>query len=126
MSVVLLSLLLGCTKAPDDTDVDGGVAGDNGVVRFDVAFDPAPPTAGTVVASVALTAITTDAPIEGATVTVEPYMPSMGHGSGEVIVTEEGGGLYLAQWSFSMPGVWEVRIAVDEPADETTVTVDVE
>lgn len=105
---------------------EGAIDGELGAVRFEIAFDPEPPTAGLVVASVVLTDLATDDPIEGAAVTVEPYMPSMGHGSGEVIVSEEGDGLYLAQWSFSMPGAWEVEVTVDEPEDHVTVAVDVE
>lgn len=123
MCFALLCLLLGCTPT---ADFDGIVDGDNGLVEFDITFDPTPPTAGPVVASIVLTDLATDAPITDAVVTVEPYMPAMGHGSGEVIVTEEGDGLYAAQWSFSMPGAWEVTVGVDDPDDQATVAVDVE
>lgn len=50
--------------------------------------------------------------VEGATVTVDPQMPSHGHGSSETpVITELGDGTYQADnVTFQMPGPWEVTI----------------
>ena len=51
-------------------------------------------------------------PVEKATVTVDPQMPSMGHGSSETAKVEElGQGKYKASpVTFQMGGEWEVTV----------------
>lgn len=53
-------------------------------------------------------------PVEGATFTLDPQMPSMGHGSpGSVNPTPTGvPGVYEGQLSFSMTGPWETTVTV--------------
>jgi hypothetical protein len=51
--------------------------------------------------------------VEGATLEIDPQMPSMGHGSpGSVQPTKTSLGRYAAQVSFSMPGTWETTLTV--------------
>ncbi len=56
--------------------------------------------------------------VEGATLTVVPFMPAHQHGTSKpVVVTPMGGGRYdLAPVNLWMPGLWEVRIAVTSGA----------
>lgn len=58
-------------------------------------------------------------PITGATIGVEPWMPSMNHGSTATpIVSEDGDGMYtITNIVFTMHGPWELRI--DVSADGT-------
>ena len=54
-------------------------------------------------------------PVEGATVSVVPYMPAHGHGAAtDPVVTPSGApGEYLADpVNLSMPGVWEITVTV--------------
>jgi hypothetical protein len=51
--------------------------------------------------------------VADATLTLDPQMPSMGHGSpGTVQPTKTTLGRYDAQVSFSMPGTWETKLTV--------------
>lgn len=64
--------------------------------------------------------------VEGATVTVDPQMPSMGHGSSEKAKVEEvGGGKYKATpVTFTMAGPWTVTINVEANGDTGSKTFD--
>ncbi|HEX6275301.1 MAG TPA: FixH family protein [Polyangiaceae bacterium] len=60
-----------------------------------------------------------EAPVDGLALSMVPFMPAMGHGSSTVPeITALGGGKYEADdVVLSMPGVWELRIAItgEEP-----------
>jgi len=64
--------------------------------------------------------------IEGATVTVTPWMPEMGHGSfSPNEVTEKGGGLYsVSNLVMVMGGHWELRIDIKKGDMEDRVVFD--
>ncbi len=65
-----------------------------------------------------------DRDVIGATVTITPWMPEMGHGvSDEPVIEEKGGGLYTARNIFIiMGGLWELRITVSlDGTKDTTV-----
>lgn len=64
--------------------------------------------------------------VEGATVTVDPQMPSMGHGSSETPKVEEvGGGKYKATpVTFTMSGEWTVTIKVEANGETGSKTFD--
>jgi cytochrome c peroxidase len=55
-----------------------------------------------------------DKDVTGAEVSVEPWMPMHGHGSGSIpTVNERGGGAYSSDnVAFIMPGEWELRVTV--------------
>jgi hypothetical protein len=57
---------------------------------------------------------TTFAPVADATLAVEPYMPSMGHGASgsEAPVAGAVPGIYAGSVAFSMPGDWEATFTV--------------
>ncbi len=62
--------------------------------------------------------------VEGATLTVTPWMPAHGHGiDDEVVVVELGEGHYEATFQFSMPGEWELQIDIDGDAGVGEVVV---
>jgi hypothetical protein len=74
---------------------------------------PAPPAKQ----SNALTFAVTDAagnPVEGATLSVTPFMPDHGHGSSvKPTVTAKGGGVYdVANVYLPMPGLWRLTVTV--------------
>jgi hypothetical protein len=63
-----------------------------------------------------------DRDVVGATLTVTPWMPDMGHGVSEKpVIEEKGGGLYKANnVVISMSGRWELRITVAQNATKDT------
>ncbi len=66
------------------------------------------------------------ADIEGATVTITPWMPEMGHGAfSSPEVTEKGGGLYsVGNIIMVMGGHWELRVAIKKDDLEDRVVFD--
>jgi hypothetical protein len=56
-------------------------------------------------------------PVDGATVSVTPFMPDHGHGSSvKPTVTAKGGGLYdVANVYLPMPGLWRLTVTVQQP-----------
>jgi hypothetical protein len=64
--------------------------------------------------------------LEGALITIMPWMPDMGHGvKTKPVVTEEGKGLYNADnIEFSMSGLWILKIIVkkDDIEDKAVFT----
>lgn len=121
--MTLLSLLLACAPdgGPGSTALSG-LATDDGLYVVSVAPDPDPPVAGDAALDLDVTA--DDEPAEGLLLTVEPWMPSMGHGVHDAPVVEEiGDGAYRAEWVYTMPGEWEVRLDLKGPAGDDTLTL---
>lgn len=81
-----------------------------------MAATPAPPAKQ----SNALTFVVSDAagkPLDGATLSVTPFMPDHGHGSSvKPTVTPMGGGMYdVANVYLPMPGLWRLTVTVQMP-----------
>ena len=60
----------------------------------------------------------TDKPIDGATLTIKPYMPDHGHGSAIVPLSTPTGseGKYaITRLNLFMPGLWQITITADVP-----------
>jgi len=118
--VAALSFALGLASAcADDPEPD-----DHGTLTVAATVDPDPPTAG----QTTLTITVTDAagaPVTGATVVVDPQMPSHGHGSTETpVVSEVGDGVYTAfPVTFQMPGPWEVTITATRGDDHGSLVL---
>jgi hypothetical protein len=57
-------------------------------------------------------------PVDGATMTITPFMPDHGHGSAVTpVVTASGGGKYaISKLYFAMAGLWRVTVSVQTPA----------
>lgn len=66
-----------------------------------------------------------DKDVSGASITVTPWMPSMGHGVMEKpIVNEKGGGLYnVKNVIFSMTGDWELRLEIASGSTTDSVKI---
>lgn len=99
----------------------------DGLYELGFTPEPDPPTSGQALLRVAV-AEAGGGPVEGAQLTVIPWMPEHGHGvSQEPVVTELGGGEYEAGWSYVMPGYWELAVQVHGPAgtDEVLIAYEV-
>lgn len=100
--VLILAAACGGSSDNDDDDAQG--------LQITAEFE-APPQAGR---NVLLVEIRDEVgqPVASASVTVDPQMPSHGHGSTEdPVVTEIANGLYRAEpVTFQMPGPWVVGI----------------
>jgi hypothetical protein len=81
-----------------------------------VEATPAPPAkqSNTLMLQVVDTA---GAPVEGATLSVTPFMPDHGHGSSvKPTVTPKGGGTYeVTNVYLPMPGLWRLTVTVQMP-----------
>ena len=122
----MLLVALAC-EAPTDTAPDGPLVSDEGIYELVLTHTPDPPVAGDTTLLVELSAA--DAAVEGATLSVEPWMPAHDHGISEVPeVTDDGGGLYTATFAYSMAGTWELYfdISADPGVDTAVATVEVE
>jgi YtkA-like len=54
------------------------------------------------------------APLEGAAISVSPWMPAHGHGSRDVVAEEADAGTYeTKRLVFNMAGRWQIRVGVD-------------
>ncbi|MCB0221973.1 MAG: FixH family protein, partial [Chrysiogenetes bacterium] len=97
---------------------------ENGYYMAELATDPLQPVVkGPQSASLYLMDSAQE-PITGATIDVEPWMPSMSHGSTETpVVSEDGDGMYtITNIVFTMHGPWELRIDVSaDGADDRIV-----
>lgn len=75
---------------------------------------PAPPAKGTNTMTIEIVD-GAGKPLDGATVTVKPFMPDHGHGSAVVpVVTPLGGGTYeVAKIYLAMAGLWKITFSVE-------------
>ena len=117
---------VGCSTDPRGLSPLAGasVASLDGTVRVTVeSVDPAVPARGNNFWVVQV-ADGAGAPLEGATISIQPFMPDHGHGSPSPASAEPlGGGRYqLSPLNFSMPGLWELRLGIT-PAGGARVAV---
>lgn len=136
---LLLSLAGGCSSSSDDTGSSGGSSGalqstacsqdtrkdvytaglskkNDALTVMIVESTPSPPKKGTNTMLLQI-ADAAGKPVEGATVSVTPYMPDHAHGSAVVpAVTPMGEGKYaVAKLYYPMPGLWKVTVTVQTP-----------
>jgi len=119
VSLCVWVLLAGCTDPGQSGD--GGVdfpatalltlASDTGALNVEVRSSPQPPIRGVNQIQLTVTSADGGAPVDGLTVSVDPWMPVMGHGSStNPTVTAEGNGVYdVSDVYMAMPGTWELR-----------------
>jgi hypothetical protein len=121
---------LGCGSDPEP-DSHGGtkLMSDNGTFALSLSPKPNPPVAGDNELDIVLSDAHGDH-VQGAEISIETWMPSMGHGSGVVPdVSEVGGGVYHAtHLTYSMPGAWQLRFAITAggATDHATAAFDVQ
>lgn len=122
-----IALMIGCAPETQDTGTAAleGLTSDAGLYVLDLAPDPDPFVAGLPVAlGIALYAASDESGVEGADITVTPWMPDMGHGIADApVLTELGGGRYEATFTFNMSGAWELQLALDAHLGADTLTV---
>jgi hypothetical protein len=92
---------------------------------FQVAMYPA--TTGLVQGLNTIEIVVTDAqavPADGLAITLQPWMPSMGHGASTTpTITPKGSGQYVAtNVALIMPGSWQLRTTV-APSEQAVVAV---
>jgi hypothetical protein len=133
--VLLLALAAGCSGAPDG-GADGfpetpyaTVMTDAGTLRVEIRTAPTqPPARGLLEVEYAITDAQ-GAPRDGLSLTVDPWMPEMGHGASvEPTVEPLGGGLYrVSRLGLYMPGRWQLRTGIAGAAsDHVVIDLDVQ
>jgi len=91
-----------------------------GALVVEVRTSPQPPSVGTNEAQLLVTRATDGTAVDDLTVSVEPWMPSMGHGTSTPTVTPEGGGTYLVTDLYLyMQGVWILRTTISGPMSDS-------
>ncbi len=113
VSVVVLFLsLAACTSETVESQAVEMWSG-NEDCQGEFLPDPDPPRAGQTDYMVTLTD-PDGAPIEGATLDIEPWMPAHGHGTRrEPEVHDMGSGHYHAIIYYNMGGHWEITVEVE-------------
>ena len=104
----------GCAQDTRKDVYTAGLAKQNDAVSVKIVDStPSPPKKGTNTMTL-LIADPAGKPIDGATVSVTPYMPDHAHGSAVTpVVTAMGEGKYaVAKIYYPMPGLWKVTVTV--------------
>ncbi len=98
-----LFAVLGCTAKGDKDAAEGELT-------VQATLSPSTPKVG--VHTMEVHVLRAGQPVEGAVITVTPFMPEHGHGSTDTPhVIESGGGVYRATpVTFIMSGTWEVTV----------------
>lgn len=95
------------------------VTSDSGALVVQVRTSPQPPSVGTDEVQICITKVSDGSTVDGLTLDVEPWMPSMGHGTSTPTVTPQGDGLYLVSDVYLfMQGVWALRTTVSGPMSD--------
>jgi hypothetical protein len=99
-------------------------SGDGGATFTLMNSDPAPPANQNNTWTVKIVDASGN-PVTGATLSVVPTMPYMGHGTPiHPEVSEQGDGVYsIADINLFMAGIWEVAINASTPSDSAGYTV---
>jgi hypothetical protein len=95
------------------------VTSDSGLLRVELTI-PTPLVVGDDQVEMSITRIADGSPLDGMTVSIVPFMPSMGHGTSVIpTVTAEGEGRYLVTNLYLfMPGTWELRTSFSGPMSD--------
>ncbi len=126
LSPLLLVGAFACGTPDADDDPTTRLTAD-GLYRVTATPTPDPPVAGENELQLTILDADTEAPLTDASLTVEPYMPSMNHGiMGEVTISALGEGVWVAAWSYSMPGPWTVTVTIDAEAGTDDVVFEYE
>jgi hypothetical protein len=119
----LIALFFGCSGSPGTTGSDTSfpesalqvMTCDPGTLQIEIRTAPVqPPTAGLDGIELVLTDPKSSRPIEGAKVSLVPWMPLMGHGSDVTpSCDDEGKGrIVCTNVNLYMPGEWQLRFAI--------------
>ncbi len=127
-----LLLCVACASASDPVTTSAPLTtmdSDTGRYHIEVRTTPQqPPVHGVVQVELSIRDTKTGTPLDGATISVVPWMPSHAHGTSVTpTVTALGHGAYRADdVSLYMPGSWQLRTTITaEVTDHATCTLDV-
>ncbi len=100
-----------------DAGVDAGTVAPTNPLELTVAINPDPPRLGRNSLSVSVKGAN-QVPVTTATLSVNVYMPAMGHGSPEtpVVTAQSDGTLRVDKVTFSMQGTWRVTLTATSGA----------
>jgi hypothetical protein len=132
LALALAAACAGCSGAPEESGAQTFPAEPLATVQSDArAFTVAvrtaptqPPTRGRLTVEYTVTA----GPTEGVALSVQPWMPDMGHGaSTEPSVEAMGGGRFVVSGvDLFMPGRWELRTTITGTAtDDVSVPLQI-
>ncbi len=110
-AAVVWLLLTGCRQSVGGVPLDGGNTSD---LQIELTADPNEPTIGPARWRVTLTD-TAGAPVEGASVALRGDMTHAGMAPVEAAATEQGDGVYLANFEWTMAGDWIVTVTAGLP-----------
>jgi len=95
------------------------VTSTSGALDVAVWTCPQPAAVGTNEVQLTVTQASDGTPVDGLTLDVEPWMPSMGHGTSTTTVTPQGGGVYLVTEVYLfMQGEWSLRTKISGPMSD--------
>ena len=99
--------------------------GDLGLLAIAVRTSPQPPTQGLIEVQLTVTNAASGEPVDGLSVSMTPFMPSMGHGSSVIpTVKASGKGKYLlSNVVLQMAGEWELRTSLSGATTDSCVPV---
>ncbi|MGE6763551.1 FixH family protein [Corallococcus interemptor] len=126
MKALLVGMLLwgaGQLSAPATV---GTAASTSGRIRVEVLSQTAPLRRGVQTFQVRLTDATSGKPVTGVVLSVQPWMPAMGHGISDVprVTAKDPGTYEISGADLFMPGVWELRFTLKGTVeDAATVTL---
>ena len=109
-----------CSSASSSTtgQLPVTVTSDSGSLHVELSASP-PPIVGTNRMELTVTRASSGAPLDGLSVSVVPWMPSMDHGTASPTVTAEGGGKYaVTDLYFFMPGTWVLKTTLAGPVSD--------
>ena len=79
-------------------------------------------------AQLVVTRVADESPVDGLTLSIQPWMPAMNHGAIAPTVVAQGDGKYLVtELDLFMPGHWQLRTAFSGPmTDHVTPAFDIQ
>jgi len=116
------SLLVSCTSSNASDAFPSSFMSDQGKLKITLTSQPQePPNVGNDSVELVLTDAKTGKPVDGETITLVPFMPTMGHGTSVIPVPQaKGNGHYVfTNVYLFMPGEWQLRFQFSGPVDDS-------
>jgi hypothetical protein len=122
-AVLFAAAAAGCS-ASSDVESDGGfpaspymtLTSTSGALSVAMRSSPQPPPRGIIEVELTVTQRDGGAPVDGLTVSIDPWMPAMNHGAVAPTVTAQDGGKYLVtDLDLFMAGLWQLKTTFSGP-----------
>ena len=92
---------------------------DSGALKIEVRTSPQPPSRGNDTVELTISNASDGTPVDGLTLDVQPWMPSMNHGTSAPTIAPEGNGKYLVSNVYLfMAGTWQLRTTISGAATD--------